>query len=164
MGSWDGAEIAELCGIYLLDRLTNDDGPFETSLVGLYRDDGLGIAIGTDRLRNQVRKRIEAIFKDEGLKITTEINMTKTDFLDVRQNFETNQYRPYRKPSDTPKHINVFSNHPPSIIRQVPKMVEKRISKLSSTKEIFDKEIAFYEKALSIYGHNVKLSYKICKQ
>ena len=40
MGSWDGAEISELCRIYLLDRLTNEDGPFEKSSVGLYRDDG----------------------------------------------------------------------------------------------------------------------------
>ena len=48
MGSWDGAEVSELCGIYLLDRLTNENGPFEKSSVGLYRDDGLGVAKGTD--------------------------------------------------------------------------------------------------------------------
>ena len=149
MGSWDGAEISELCGIYLLDRLTNEDGPFEKSSVGLYRDDGLGVAKGTDRTRDKnYRKRIEEIFKDEGLKITTEINMIETDFLDVKLNLETHQYRPYRKPGDTPTYINVQSNHPPTIIREVPRMVEKRLSRLSSTKEIFDEEVEIYQKSV----------------
>ena len=54
MGSWDGAELSELCGIYILNRLTNEDGPFEKQSVGLYRDDGLGVAKGTDRTRNKL--------------------------------------------------------------------------------------------------------------
>ena len=38
MGSWDGAEVAELVGLYLLSQLT------DLSLdVGLYRNDGLGV-------------------------------------------------------------------------------------------------------------------------
>ena len=36
MGSWDGAELSELCSIFLLNRLTNEEGPFEKSSVGLY--------------------------------------------------------------------------------------------------------------------------------
>ena len=48
MGAWDGAEVSELCGVYFLDKLTNENGPFEKSLVGLYRDDGLGVPRGTD--------------------------------------------------------------------------------------------------------------------
>ena len=95
MGSWDGAEVSELCGIYLLDRLISNDSPFEKSSVILYRDDGLSVAEGTDRTRNQIRKRIEAIFQNKGLKITTEINVMETDFLDVKLNLETHQYRPF---------------------------------------------------------------------
>ena len=138
MGSWDGAEVSELCGIYLLDKITNKDGPFEKSWVGLYRYDGLGIAKGNDSTRDKIRKQIETIFKEEGLKITTEINMVKTDFLDVRLDIETFQYRPYQKPGDTPSYINVMSNHPPNCFKHVPKTVEKRISNHSSTKEIFE--------------------------
>lgn len=64
------------------------------------------MAKGTNRTRDKTyRKRIEAIFKEEGLKITTEINMVETDFLDVKLNLETHQYRPYRKPGDTPTYI-----------------------------------------------------------
>ena len=86
------------------------------------------------------------LFREEGLKITAEINMIETDFLDVKLNLETHQYRPYRKPGDTPTYINVQSNHLPTIIKEVPKMVEKRLSRLSSTKEIFDEEIGIYKK------------------
>ena len=89
IGSWDGVEISELCGVYLLNRLTDENGPFEKSSVGLYRDDGLSVAKGTERTRNQIQKWIEAIFNEEGLKITSDINMTETDFLDVKLNLET---------------------------------------------------------------------------
>ena len=75
MGRWDGAEMSEICGIYLLDRLSNKDGPFERWSVGLYRDDGLGVAMGTNQTRDKTRKKIEAIFKKDILKITTEINI-----------------------------------------------------------------------------------------
>ena len=89
IGSWDGMEISELCGVYLLNRLTDENGPFKKSSVGLYRDDGLSVAKGTERTRNQIQKWIEAIFNEEGLKITSDINMTETDFLDVKLNLET---------------------------------------------------------------------------
>ena len=40
--------------------------------------------------------------------------MVETDFLDVTLNLETFEYKPYRKPGDTPLYIHVHSNHPPS--------------------------------------------------
>ena len=38
MGSYDGAEVCQLVGIYLLNLLTNE---FGKGNIGLYRDDGL---------------------------------------------------------------------------------------------------------------------------
>ena len=44
MGSYDGAEICELVGLYLLHMLTCGENPiFEKEKVGLYRDDGLAL-------------------------------------------------------------------------------------------------------------------------
>ena len=40
MGSFDGAEICELIGLYLLDKLSNITGKNQ---IGLYRDDGLAL-------------------------------------------------------------------------------------------------------------------------
>ena len=43
MGSFDGVEICELVGLYLLDQLSN---VLPGESVGLYRDDGLAILSG----------------------------------------------------------------------------------------------------------------------
>ena len=40
MGAFDGAEVCELVGIYLLSQIT---ATYEKKDIGLYRDDGLGV-------------------------------------------------------------------------------------------------------------------------
>ena len=87
--------------------------------------------------------------------------MTETDFLDVKLNLVTHEHRPYQKPGDVPTYINVLSNHPPAIIKEVPKMVEKHISKLSSNEKIFHEEIKIYQKAIYDSGYKTKLSYNL---
>ena len=39
-----------------------------------------------------------------------------------------NTYKTYRKPNDEPLHIKKHSNHLPSVLRQLPKSISKRIS------------------------------------
>ena len=56
--------------------------------------------------------------------------------------------------------IHVHSNHPPQSIKQLPCMIEKRLSNLSSTKELFDEAAPMYEQALSRSGYNYQLQYK----
>ena len=77
--------------------------------------------------------------------------------MDIRMCLETGTTRPFRKPLDSPSYINTQSNHPPSVIKSVPKTVENRLSMLSSSKEIFDQEKVVYEEALKRCGHKVKL-------
>ena len=82
MCSFDGAEICELVGLYLLDHLSNIL-PVES--FGLYRDDGLAILSsdsGPDTER--IIKNIRNLFKTNNLKIIIEAGMQQTDFL-VRQ-------------------------------------------------------------------------------
>ena len=74
MGAQDGAEIAELTGIYLLkqveDFLTSLDGKAHT---GLYRDDGLiYIEDANGPLINKIEKALHRIFKSNHLKISVE--------------------------------------------------------------------------------------------
>ena len=40
MGAYDGAEVCELVGLFLLNSLANK---FDKNSVGLYRDDGLAV-------------------------------------------------------------------------------------------------------------------------
>ena len=42
MGSYDGAEVCELVGLYLLHKISSS-GIFEKGCYGIYRDDGLGL-------------------------------------------------------------------------------------------------------------------------
>ena len=163
MGSYDGAEICELIGLFMLNKLSKGKNPiFPAEFVGLYRDDGLAVVRTRGRaggLLDNIRKKVEQAFKEEGLEITHEKGMTSTDFLDIRLNLETNEYRPYRKPNDRPIYINVKSNHPPNIIKAIPKMIENRLTNLSSNSKVFEEEKSIYVKALKDSGHPSNLEY-----
>ena len=57
--------------------------------------------------------------------------MKIVNYRDVTLNLTTGQYYPFRKPDNNPLYINSKSNHPPSIIRQIPASISTRISSLS---------------------------------
>ena len=61
MGSYDGAEVCELVGLYLLHKLS---ATVPKEHIGLYRDDANGPKI------DSLRKKIIDIFKNENLSIT----------------------------------------------------------------------------------------------
>ena len=101
--------------------------------VGLYRDDGLALIPGTNRRDADIaRKRLFNVFRQISLKITVEINHQIVNFLDITLNLNNGKFTPYRKPNNDPLYINSSSNHPPAIIRQVPKCINQCISSLSS--------------------------------
>ena len=157
MGSYDGAEISEFVGFYLLNQLST---VIDKSSVGLYRDDGLAAINNANGPKlDRIRKDIIALFKEEGLSITIETNLIETDFLDVTFNLATKKYSPFWKANNTPLYINAFSNHIPTIIKQLPKMINKRISDLFCNKEEFDKVKSVYESALKHSGHFSSMSY-----
>ena len=67
--------------------------------MGLYRDDGLGVIDQTNEtLRERLKKKTIKEFKDIGYKITIEIGLPSTDFIDVSFNFLTDYYQVYSKP------------------------------------------------------------------
>ena len=82
------------------------------------------------------------------------------DYLDVKFNLDKHTHEPFRKPNDTPSYINVHSNHPNHIINHIPKMIEQRLSKLSSSEEIFERNKSIYEKALKDSGYKGDLKYQ----
>ena len=158
MGSFDGAEICELIGLYLLDKLSNLIGKDQ---IGLYRDDGLAVIYNQNGPQlDRLRKDIIALFKAEGLSITIEATLSVTEFLDVTLDLNTGKYYPFRKPNDTPIYINASSNHPPSIVKQLPRMVNERISALSYDQEEFAKAKKKYESALKSSGFHEQMEFK----
>ena len=83
-----------------------------------------------------------------GPSIIVTTNITSVDFPDVTFNLKTESYQPFRKSNNETKYIDISSNHAPQVLKQVPKSIEKRLSKMSSSKEIFDNSKHLREKAL----------------
>ena len=157
MGSYDGAETCELIGLFLLSELCAKHG----CSIGLYRDDGLAVINKTPREVENTKKSMCQMFKEHGLKITIEANKKVVNFLDVTLDLNKNTFQPFKKPNDTPLYVNSKSNHPPSVIRNIPKGINKRLSTLSSNKEIFEAATHEHQEALKASGHKHILTFNV---
>ena len=116
MGSYDGAEVCELVGIFVLSQLPER---YDQTNIGLYRDDGLAVFRDISGcVAERIKKDLIKSFNDLGLRITIQTNLKIVNFLDVTFNLSNGKFYPYRKPNDKPLYINRLSNHPPSILRQ----------------------------------------------
>lgn len=158
MGSYDGAEVCELVGLYLLSLLTDR---FGKDAVGLYRDDG-GLADRfTKRQADKARKDLIQIFKSCGFSITVEINLPRMNYLDVTFDLPSEKYWPYRKPNNEPLYIHAKSNHPPAVLKHITKNISDRLSHISCDQAEFDRAKPAYEKALESSGFDTSdLEYK----
>ena len=115
----------------------------------------------TDRIRNEVIK----IFKEIGFKIEIKTNLKIVDFLDITFNLSNVTYKPYRKPNDNLLYVNTSSNQSLQIIKELPTSTAKRLSKNSSSIEIFNSAKVEYENALENSGyHSIKLNYTQTKE
>ena len=97
--------------------------------------------------------------KDKGLQIIIKCNLKIIDYLDVTLNLNDRTYRPFHKPNQEIAYIHVESNHPSQVIKKIPRSIEKRLSLLSSTKEIFENSKDYYGQLLRQCGYNEKLNY-----
>ena len=77
--------------------------------------------------------------------------------LDVTLDLTTGKYKPYNKPDNIPLYINIKSNHPPNIIKNLPENISRRINKLSSDKSIVENSKDPYNSALSNSGFKDKI-------
>ena len=146
MGSFDGAEICELVGLFILSSL---EKRFGRDKIGLYRDDGLAILKTTSgRLADRARRDLIKIFNDLVLKITAEGNQKIVHLFDVTFDLTTSKYYLDRKPNDDPLYVNSPSNHPPSFLTQLPRSINNRLSQLSCDEATFKTASAPYQDAL----------------
>ena len=114
MGCYNGAEICELVGSFILNQLGSIIAKNDISL---YWDDGLGIFCRISKPMIERKKKLTVkTFKQCGLAITTECNLKTVNLLDITFDLQNNIYKPYHKTNDKPTYINKNSNHPPSIL------------------------------------------------
>ena len=157
MGSYDGAQICELVGLFILNKLSTIVNKED---YGLYRDDGLAaIPNLSGPEAERLKKRFIKIFKDIGFKIEIVCNLTQTDFLDVNFNLIDSSFYPYSKPNNDTMYVNSDSNHPPNILKMLPKMINDRLCSISSNENEFNKVKTYYEGKLKNAGYNNELNF-----
>ena len=108
----------------------------------------------------RVTKKLHKLFETEGLKITCEAGKHGTDFLDLYFDLKYDKYRQWRKPNSNPLYVHKDSNHPPQVLKEIPSMIEKMVSKNSSSKAEFDKVKREYQCSLKNSGFVKKLQYR----
>ena len=133
----------ELVGFYLLNLLTNEFGKHNISS---YRDNDLSYfqnitGPDSEKIKNK-------IFKENEWNITVECNLAITYFLDDTFDLKSGTYYPYRRQSNEILYIHKQSNHPPSIIKEIPLMISKRVSDISCDSDDFNKAATDYNTAL----------------
>ena len=155
MGSWDGAECCELVGTYLLHSLA----PLCEGQIGLYRDDGLCITRKSPRQTEILKKNICEVFEKHDLRVTISANIRIVDFLDVTLNLNDHTYKPYQKPNSTTTYVHINSSHPPSILKNIPIAINKRLNQISSNEDLFNQAAPVFQSALEKSGYNNTLTY-----
>lgn len=157
MGSYDGAETCELVGTFILSKIKH----LFNEEVGLYRDDGLAILRKTTLSQaNRIAKELISTLKKIGLRITTDIGIKNTNFLDVTLSLKDSTYRPYQKPNTTTRYVNRLSNHPDSITKAIPRSINLRLSNISSDQDQFNTAARSYQEALENAGYLHKMEYQ----
>ena len=157
MGSFDGAKVCELVDaliLFQLSRIINNTDMW------LYRDDGLIIIKKPNGPKlDNYRKGISNALKLLGFKSTIHTNLKTVNFLDITLDLTNYTYKPYKKDSNTPMYIHPSSNHPPSITKQIPKSISRRLSSNSSNINIFNKHKHLYDDALKHNGYKQELKF-----
>ena len=81
------------------------------------------------------------------------------NFFDLTLNLRSGQYYPYRKPSDHPLYVNRSSNHPLSILKNLPTTISRRLTEISSKEEVFSDATPLYNNVLKASGYDEDVVY-----
>ena len=64
------------------------------------------------------------------------------------------------KSNDNPMYVNMKSNHPTPILKNIPLAVNRRLSKISANETVFNEAVPPYQNALTLSGYDFKLKYE----
>ena len=161
MGSFGGAELCGLVGLYILHILGHKYGKHR---IGLCHENGFacfGYTNGppADRIRKDFIKTFKEGFD---ISITCETKLKAVNFLNVSLNLTSGKYQPYNKPDNNPLYINIPSNHPPNFIKNLPGNISKRINTLSVDETTFNKSNCLYSNVLveSEFKHKITFQHQ----
>ena len=84
--------------------------------------------------------------------MTIDANLKCVDFLDISMDLDNDIFKPLIKPNTIPLYIHSNSNHPPTILKNLPAAIHKRLSSISCNKTVFESAAPSYQDALSNSG------------
>ena len=164
MGSYDGVEICEFVGIFILKSLADKTDKQD---IGLYRDDGLMVLRNAnDQKTDRTRKYIIKVMKVLGIQTEIETKLTEVNFLDVTFNLNSGLCKPYKKPNDQFLYATTSSDHPAQVFKQLPNSINQKLMENSSNKAVFDAIKNEYEEALhkSVYKSNLEFQKELSSE
>ena len=124
----------------------------------LYKDDGLAVFKNKNGLEsNNIKKSTHSIFRENQLKITIQCNLNTLDYLNVTFNHRYSSYHSFNKTINEINYIHGITNHPPSIIKQLPLSVKRCLNELSLNEKIFNDS---QQEAVIKTGYKHKLQYQ----
>ena len=94
-----------------------------------------------------------------GLKIEISLNLKIVNFFVVTFNLNDDSYKTFNKTNTIPTYIDVSSNHPTPIIKQIPNAINIRINRLSSSKMIRNNHKEIYNEAVYNSRYKNELKY-----
>ena len=77
----------------------------------------------------------------------------------VLQLLSTSTHKPFRKPNEKLTYIHKDSCHPPITFKNLVNNISRRISTLSSNRDIFNTAAPYYNNALKEGGHTDKIKF-----
>ena len=107
--------------------------------------------------RDKKKQEVSNVFKSNGLKIMVEANKKTVNFLDVTLNLSSGRYKPYTKPNKKLLHVHRLSNHPPALLKNILQSINKGLTNIVSTKQVFNEAIAPYLEESS-YDYKLKFN------
>ena len=134
MGSFDSAKICEFFGIHTLSLMLNK---FDKEYAGWYWDDELILLRNmSNQKTDRIQKDMIEIFINTGFKIEGKTNLNIIGVLDVTFHLSDGTFRSYKRPNNQLLYVNILSNHPSQIIKQLPTSISDRLSNNSSNQKV----------------------------
>ena len=100
------------------------------------------------------------LFKQHHLNLEIKCNLKIVDYLDITFDLTTELFKPCNKTNNIPRYVNEKSNHPPSILKEIPKSVSKRISSNSCNEQVFNAAAPFYNDILDKCEYSEELTFE----
>ena len=100
------------------------------------------------------------LFKQHHLNLQIKCNLNILDYLDITLDLTTGLFKQYNKTNNISRYVTAKSNHVPSILKEIPKSVSKRISSNSCNEQIFNAAAPFFNDILNKCRYSEKLTFE----